>query len=80
MISLDNFQELQRRVEKAKQLRDQARGKLSVLKERLEKEYGKKTVEEGSALLTKLAAKERKQSEEYEKVKKSFEEHYSKLI
>lgn len=80
MISLDNFQDLQRKVERAKQARDHARGRLAQLKDRLKKEYGVETVAEAQELLEQYKERELKHSAKYTAARAAFDEKYSTLL
>lgn len=80
MISLDDFQALQRRVENAKQQRDRAVGAVASLRERLRREYGVEDVDEATRKLTKLERREETLADEYLAAKKTFEAKYAALL
>lgn len=80
MIALDDFAELQRRVERAKRDRDQAVGARKQLLERLRKEYGCDTLEAAEKHLLKKEAKERQLAEDYGKARKAFDKQYGPAL
>lgn len=77
---LDDFAELQRRVERAKQDRERAVGARSQLLERLKKNYGGKSLEDAERHLKKKESRERELSEDYAERRPPFDKKYGKIL
>lgn len=74
MISLDNFQELLRRVEQVRRETDQELGAIQERRRQLEEQYGTSDLEELRAKRQKLHARMMKRSEAYLAKKQELED------
>lgn len=73
MITIDDLEELKRKVFNKQQEKDRADGALSQVMSRIKSEFGVSTIKEAKALLVELEEKERKESIAYTKAKREFE-------
>lgn len=76
MIAIDDFQQLQRKVERIRQRRDQVRGAIEQLLKRLPHEYDCPDVASARQRLVQLEKKEARYGKEYTEMKAEFEEKY----
>lgn len=77
---LDDFQELQRRVQRAQQERDEARGALAQLHHRFVEEFFCEDVAAARARLKKLQKKELQLAEDYTAAKEAFEKKWADVL
>lgn len=80
MMILDDFQNLQRKVETAKRERDQEQGARSALIDRLKREYNCKGPEAATKLREELRDKLQVILDEYLPEKKEFENRYREIL
>jgi RecA-family ATPase len=80
MLVLDDFHNLEKKVEDLKRDRDVAKGALQLLLRRLRKEFGCKTLKEAKELLKTLQAQERKAMHRYTVERKKFDQKWKGKI
>jgi len=80
MISIDDFQQLQRRVAAVKTRRDQAAGAAKQIEARLLAEFGVADAAAARVKLKKLEGREREMAAEYTEAKAAFEKKYGHLL
>lgn len=80
MLILDDFHNLEKKVEDLKRDRDVAKGALQLLMRRLRKEFGCKTLKEAKELLKTLQAQERKAMHRYTVRRKEFDKKWKGKI
>lgn len=80
MITLDNLEELKRKVEAIQRRHDQAVGAREQVVKRLKEEYGAENLKEAKALLAETEVKERKVAARYAKKKKEFETEWKSVL
>lgn len=80
MIALDDFQALQRQVEKLKRDKDKALGALEQLKKQLLEEFDCKSLDKAKKLLDQLKRDELAAYDKYVKLKKEFEQKWKEQL
>lgn len=80
MISLDDFQQLTRRIEEIRRTRDRTAGAVEERKRKLLDEFNCKTTEEGRKILAKKQKKENELGEEYATEKAKFEKRWKDVL
>jgi hypothetical protein len=75
-ISVEEFDNLKRRVEKLQSERDKAAGVLEQLKEQLKKEFGLSSIKEAKALLRELEHEREEAEKQFNKDLKAFEKEW----
>lgn len=80
MISLDDFQQLRRKVERLRHLAAKAAGARDQLMGELLEQFGCRTLAEAKLLLRKLSKDELREGRRYLKAKKAFERKWKHLL
>lgn len=80
MIDEKEFEELKKRVAKATQARDKAAGALENVMERLQKEFGCKTLAQAEKKVTVLAKEADQAEAAYDRALVAFEEEWEEYI
>lgn len=80
ILTLDDFQQLQRRVAAARTARDQAAGARDALRERLAAEYGVSDRDAATAKLAKLQRREDALRDEYTAAYDAFQAKYANQL
>jgi len=80
MVTLDNYQELLRKVERLRAKHDQAVGAKKEILKRLKKEFGVSSLKEAIVKLEKLKDEEIEAARRYEHAKSKFETKWRKQL
>lgn len=78
-LVLDDFHQLQKKVERTKKEADMAAGSLQQLLSQLKKQHGVDSLEEAEHLLKSMIDDENEALKKYNKAKKEFEASYGEL-
>lgn len=76
MIDLDKYEALRKRKREAEQEKAKAEGRLEQLMERLQTEFGCKTVKQAKAMLASLESEEAKLEAEFNEALAEFEKEF----
>lgn len=80
MIALDDYQALQRKVQKLQQERDKAAGALEQLLRQLQKEFGHRDLKAAKKALEQMKDKEQQAYQKYVKAKAAFEKQWKDVL
>lgn len=80
MILLDDFQELQRKIEKLQREADKASGAVEILKQRLKDEFGCLTLKEAKNLLEQMKQEEILKAKQITAAMKAFQKEHADLL
>lgn len=77
MILLDDYEEIKRKHEEAKQQKNRSEGALASILKQIRKEFGAKSIESAQQLLEKMKDEESVKAKEYIKCRKVFDKKWS---
>ena len=80
MIALDDYEDIKRCVEAARQRADRAAGALALLKKQLKAGYGCETIKDARALYNKMLAEEHTASETWNRSFAAFKKKWAKEL
>lgn len=80
VISVEEYQQLKKRAEKARADADRAQGALEQQLQKLENEFDCRTIEEAEELLGKLQKEEQEAEQSYQKELEVFEEKWGEQL
>lgn len=79
-LSIEEYQQIEKRVQAAQQQRDEARGRRQQLMQELKDKYGCDTITEAREKLKDLEQKEQELQDELEEKKKQFQKDWKDVL